>query len=157
LDQAPGGGTVGRDTCLEVKLKVLRNSSYYDRNIMPLLGMLNFVALSITALEPENFFERALITLNITFVEIGMRMTVDSKLPAANYQIKMQRILNEYFFGLLFLVLESLLVYELHNYGFAFTNTIDWSAASAVFAHNSYTLYTYYANARRVREDMFRR
>jgi len=64
LDHGPGGGAA-HDTCLEVKLRVLRNSSYYDRNIMPLLGMLNFVAISITALEPERFFERGLLTLNI--------------------------------------------------------------------------------------------
>lgn len=155
LDHGPGGGTLGRDTCLEVKLKVLRNSSYYDRNIMPLLGMLNFIAISITALEDQNFFERALLTLNIAFVEIGMRMTADSKLPTASYQIKMQRILNEYFFCLLFLVLESLIVYELHNFGFAYTVAIDWFAALAVFAHNAFTLYNYYSDARRVRENMF--
>lgn len=155
LDHGPGGGTLGRDTCLEVKLKVLRNSSYYDRNIMPLLGVLNFVAITITALEADTFFERALLTLNIAFVEIGMRMTVDSKLPTASYQIKMQRILNEYFFGLLFLVLESMLVYELHDFGFEYTVVIDWIAAIAVFSHNAYTLFTYYADARRVRENMF--
>jgi hypothetical protein len=156
LDHGPGGGgTLGSDTCLEVKLKVLRNSSYYDRNIMPLLGVLNFVAISITALEDQNFFERALLTLNIAFVEIGMRMTADSKLPPASYQIKMQRILNEYFFSLLFLVLESLLVYELQKYGFAYTVVIDLCAALAVLAHNVFTLFEYYSDARRADETMF--
>jgi hypothetical protein len=154
LDHGPGGGSVGHDTCLEVKLKVLRNSSYYDRNIMPLLGMLSFVAITITALEAHEFFERALLTLNIAFVEIGMRMTVDSKLPSASYQIKMQRILNEYFLGLLFLVLESICVYKLDEWGFAYTSAIDWFAALAVFSHNTYTLFAYYSYARRVRENM---
>uniref|UniRef100_A0A8J9X1G5 Uncharacterized protein n=1 Tax=Phaeodactylum tricornutum TaxID=2850 RepID=A0A8J9X1G5_PHATR len=154
LDHGPGGN-IDRDTCLEVKLKVLRDSSYYDRNIMPLLGLLNFVAISITALEAQNFFERALLTLNITFVEIGMRMTADSKLPSASYQIKMQRILNEYFYGLLVLVLESLFVYELHNYGFRGTGVVDAIAALAVFSHNAYTLFTYYSDAATAQKKFF--
>jgi hypothetical protein len=151
LEYGPGGGHIETsETCLEVTLPVWRNSSYYDRNIMPLLGMLHLVAITITALEAENFFERALLTLNIAFVEIGMRMTADSKLPTASYQIKMQRILNEYFFGLLFLVLESMLVYELHNAGYRFTNTIDWMAALMILSHNIYTLVTYYWDAKRI-------
>jgi hypothetical protein len=150
-----GSNTSNCDMCLDVKLRVLRNSSYYDRNIMPLLGMLNFVAVSITALDDKDFFQRALLTLNIAFVEIGMRMTADSKLPTASYQIKMQRILNEYFFGLLFLVLESLLVYEMQRYGFRHTGIIDWCAALAVFSHNTLTLYAYYSDARRARTSMF--
>jgi hypothetical protein len=150
-----GVSTSSCDMCLDVKLRVLRNSSYYDRNIMPLLGMLNFVAVSITALDDKDFFQRALLTLNIAFVEIGMRMTADSKLPTASYQIKMQRILNEYFFGLLFLVLESLLVYEMQRYGFRHTGIIDWCAALAVFSHNTLTLYGYYSDARRARTSMF--
>jgi len=64
LKHGPGGGSA-HDTCLNVKLRVLRNSSYYDRNIMPLLGMLNFVAIGITFLEADKFFERGLLTLNI--------------------------------------------------------------------------------------------
>jgi hypothetical protein len=151
LEYGPGGGHIETsETCLEVTLPVWRNSSYYDRNIMPLLGMLHLVAITITALEAENFFERALLTLNIAFVEIGMRMTADSKLPTASYQIKMQRILNEYFFGLLFLVVESMLVYELHNAGYRFTNTIDWMAALMILSHNIYTLVTYYWDAKRI-------
>ena len=64
LNHGPGGGAAN-DTCLVVKLRVLRNSSYYDRNIIPLLAMLNFVAISITFLEAQRFFERGLLTLNI--------------------------------------------------------------------------------------------
>lgn len=148
LDHGPEGACRrSKDKCLSVKLKVWRNSSYYDRNIMPLLGMLNAVAISITALEAHNFFQRALLTLNIAFVEIGMRMTADSKLPTASYQIKMQRILNEYFFGLCFLVLESLLVYELNEYGFRYTGYIDWAAALGVLLHNLLTQRAYHRDA----------
>jgi hypothetical protein len=41
---------------------------------MPLLGVLNIVAISILTLDATNFFERGLMALNITFVEIGLRM-----------------------------------------------------------------------------------
>jgi len=83
-----------------------------------------------------------------------MRMTADSKLPTASYQIKMQRILNEYFFGLTFLVLESLLVYELHEWGFGYLGLVDGLAALTVFSHNVLTLVTYYLDAHRAREHM---
>ena len=76
LDYGAGGGQL-KDKCLEVNLKVIRDSSYYDKNIMPLLGLLNLVAVSITALEAQDFFQRGLLTLNIAFVEIGIRMTTD--------------------------------------------------------------------------------
>lgn len=85
-----------------------------------------------------------------------MRMTTDSKLPTAFYQIKIQRILNEYFFGLLFLVLESLLVYELNEWGFRNTVLVDRLAALAVFSHNLFTVICYYRDARRARARILR-
>ena len=127
-----------------------RNSYYYDRNIVPLLALLNFVAITITALGAEKFFERGLLTLNIAFVEISIRMATDKHLPSVPYQIKLQRVLNEYFFGLLFLVLESNLVFELQRYGYgALAGPIDIFAASAVSTHNVWTLYDYYVVSRR--------
>jgi len=153
LNHGPGGGAT-QDQCIEIKLSVLRDSSYYDYNIMPILAMLNFVAISITALEATDFFQRGLLTMNIAFVEIGMRMTVDSRLPTVSYQIKMQRILNEYFFGLLMLVLESIVVYELNRYGFKQTGWIDGAAAIAMLTHNAVSMYKYYADARRMKRQV---
>ena len=80
-----------------------------------------------------------------------MRMTTDSKLPTAFYQIKIQRILNEYFFGLLFLVMESLLVYELNEWGFIYTVVVDRLAALVVLAHNLVTVVGYYRDAHHAR------
>jgi hypothetical protein len=144
LDHGPTGMVnMSNEQVLTVKLAVMRDSSYYDRNIVPLMGLLNFVAISIVALDASEFFERALLTLNIAFVEIGMRMTTDKHLPSVSYQIKMQKILNEYFICLLLLVLESNVVYELHRAGFDenVTNFVDWLAAVLVFSHNAWTLY----------------
>lgn len=114
--------------------------------------MLNLVALTITALGADKFFERGLLTLNIAFVEISIRMNTDQRLPSVPYQIKLQKVLNEYFFGLLFLVLESNLVFELNRYGLgAFSGPIDIIAAGTVFIHNIWILYDYYVVSRRAK------
>lgn len=69
--------------------------------------------MSTIVLDPSEFGSRGEIILAIAFVSIGIRLTVDSKLPQVGYQIKMQRILNRFFYTLLFLHLESSLVYYL--------------------------------------------
>lgn len=127
-----------------------------DKNIMPILGLLNLVAVSIVCLEPENFFQRGLLTLNIAFVEIGIRMTTDSHLPSVAYQIKMQRMLNEYFCGLLFLVLESIVVYEMWHFGCSQfqTDLIDWIAAILSLAHNVWTQFFYYRDAAQAKREI---
>lgn len=59
LNHGPGGGVRSgeqEEQCLTVKLRVRRDSYYYDRNVVPLLGMLNFVAITITALAADRFF-----------------------------------------------------------------------------------------------------
>lgn len=95
------------DHCLNVKLKVKRNSGYYDNNIMPLLSVLNLVSISILALYSENYFQRSLMALKIAFVEVGLRLSFESHLPCVGYQIKLQRILNSFFYSILSIVLES--------------------------------------------------
>jgi hypothetical protein len=157
LRHGPGESGRGgnKDQCLLVSLRIMRDGSYYNQNIMPLLGLLNFVAVAIAiALPAEEAFQRGLLLLNIAFVEIGIRMTTDSRLPSVSYQIKMQRILNEYFAILLLLVLESMFVFELYTYGVPYTGYLDTFAALAAFAHNAWTLITYYGAAKRVRMEV---
>lgn len=96
-----------QDFYLKVKLKVKRNSGYYDKNIMPLLSVLNLVSISILTLDADNYFQRTLMSLNIAFVEVGLRMALDNHLPSVGYQIKLQRILNFYFYSILSIALES--------------------------------------------------
>ena len=45
----------GQDECLEVKFRVRRESSYYDRNIIPLIALLNIVGVCLLALTPEDY------------------------------------------------------------------------------------------------------
>lgn len=115
-DQLNGREQDNCDTCLQVKLHVQRDSAYYDRNIIPLLTALNLVGISTLALAPSKFGSRGQIIVATAFVEIGLRMTLDSRLPHVGYQIKMQVVLNNFFFGLLFLVLGSSINYLVLNY-----------------------------------------
>jgi hypothetical protein len=133
------------DDCLQVKLHVERESSYFDRNIIPLLACLNLVAICTLALTAEEFGNRGEMILATSFVEIGIRMTVDSRLPVVGYQIKMQFVLNNFFFGLLFLVIESSVAYLLHDAGHVhWAILLDRTAAAAEFIHMSLVLCVYY-------------
>lgn len=81
-----------RDRYLEVQLPVYRSSGHYDRSIMPILALLNIVA--ITCL-PRNFDSATASTetmLAIAFVQVGIRLTIDSRLPSVGYQIKIQKV-----------------------------------------------------------------
>ena len=132
------------DQCLQVKLHVHRDSSYYDRNIIPLLAMLNVVAVSTLSLEARRFSPRGQMILATSFVEIGIRMTVDSRLPLVGYQIKIQVVLNNFFYGLLFLGLESSVVYALsQNHGVDCV-WIDHAAVIAELLHLVTVLMWYY-------------
>jgi hypothetical protein len=123
------------DQCLQVKLRVSRESSYFDRNIIPLLAALNVVAISTIALSAERFGSRGEMQLAISFVEMGVRMTLDSRLPIVGYQIKMQQVLNNFFYGLLFLTLESSANYLLYYSGSTYTKTVDQITAVLSLLH----------------------
>lgn len=132
-----------RDRCLQVKLRVMRESSYYDRNIVPLLAALNTVGICTLVMNANQFGARGEMILATAFVEIGIRMTVDSRLPVVGYQIKMQWVLNNFFFGLLFLVGESSIAYLLNEYGYEAVGLVDQCAALAEFLHMLFVLFIY--------------
>lgn len=146
-----------QDEYLKVRLTVLRDSGYYDYNIMPILALLQVVVMSILCLPATKFFNRALLLLNIAFVEIGIRMTVDSHLPSVGYQIKMQRILNQFFAGILFIVLESAAnhvlleneVVQLHT-----THLIDLVVGLIAVVHLLYTVSYYYWDMYRANKNL---
>mmetsp|Transcript_36511 Transcript_36511/g.55863 ORF Transcript_36511/g.55863 Transcript_36511/m.55863 type:complete len:167 (+) Transcript_36511:514-1014(+) len=116
-----------------------------------MLATLDVVATALLLLDATSFFQRALLFLNITFVEIGIRMQLDSKLPNVGYQIKMQTILNNSFFRLLGLELESSMVYYLtHIRGWSVEHAdiIDMIAASISLVHAIFMLHVYYKDKR---------
>lgn len=141
------------DYFLRTSIKVSRDSGYYDSNIMPLLGMLNIVAISILSLDATNFFQRALLALNIAFVEIGLRMTLDSKLPHVGYVIKMQKVLNWFFFSILWQMLESAILKFLFEYGYCSlltTRHVDVVVVILLLVNQVYLTF-YYAK----KDDLF--
>jgi hypothetical protein len=145
------------DTYLKVSVNVLRQSGYYDNNIVPLLALLNVVAVSVLTLEDREFFNRGLLTMNIAFVEIGIRMTADSHLPSVGYEIRLQRILNEFFCVLMFLVLEAMLVYVMREYyGIpqVFAKAVDWITGISALLHNLITVVRYYDSQRQAHKRL---
>jgi hypothetical protein len=76
LDFGSQSGVSTRDQYLQVKLRVTRESSYIDRNIIPLLAALNMVAICTLALDAASFGARGEMILAISFVEIGIQLTV---------------------------------------------------------------------------------
>ena len=139
------------DVHLKISLNVLRESGYYDNNFVPLLALLNVVAVSVLTFDDTEFFYRGLITLNIAFVEMGIRMTTDAHLPSVGYEIRLQRILNEFFVVLMMLVLEAMFVYVLRTYynvSADFTLTVDWITAILALLHNIVTVTRYYKSKR---------
>ena len=141
------------DYFLRTSLKVSRDSGYYDNNIMPLLGMLNIVAISILTMDATNFFKRALLALNIAFVEIGLRMTLDSHLPHVGYSIKIQKVLNWFFFSILSQMLESAILNFLLENGYcslATTRHVDAVVVIMLLSNQVY-LSLYYTK----KDDLF--
>ena len=144
-----------RDKCLQVKLGVKRESSYYDRNIVPLLAALNVSAICILALDAQLFGARGECILAISFVEIGIRMTVDSRLPVVGYQIKIQYILNNLFLALLGFVAESSVAYLLcttqyntGSYDYShFAGMLDIVASIGGIVHLIIVLSIYYSGS----------
>mmetsp|Transcript_42936 Transcript_42936/g.91293 ORF Transcript_42936/g.91293 Transcript_42936/m.91293 type:complete len:465 (+) Transcript_42936:270-1664(+) len=135
-----------RDYCLAVKLRVKRNSGYYDKNIMPFLSMLNLVSIGILAQDADNDFQRSLLSLNIAFVEVGLRMTLDSHLPSVGYQIKLQRILNRFFYSILTIVLESSILKFLIDHdvcSISFTRKVDLVMVVLLLMNQAYLSLVY--------------
>jgi len=131
-----------QEFCVKTKIRVKRNSAYYDRNIMPLLDILNLVSISIlVSLDATNFFQRGLLCLNIAFVEVGLRTSLDARLPTVGYEIKMQKLLNSFFFSILYIVLESAamkVLIENHHWPVQRTRFIDRVVASLLLVNQLY-------------------
>lgn len=152
----------GPDQYLKVGLKVKRNSGYYDKNIIPLLNILNLVSISILCLDATFFFQRGLMCLNIAFVEVGLRMSLDSKLPNVGYEIKMQQVLNYFFYSKLWIVIQSAILLFLIDKNYlevAATRKVDFTAAilllaNQVFMYLNYIDLSLYSTPRPPSENM---
>mmetsp|Transcript_22597 Transcript_22597/g.45765 ORF Transcript_22597/g.45765 Transcript_22597/m.45765 type:complete len:126 (+) Transcript_22597:406-783(+) len=124
---------------------------------MPLLCALNIVALSVLCLDASNFFKRGLMLLNIAFVQIGIRMSLDNRLPSVGYQIKMQSMLNRFFYSLLFMVIESSFLSLRVDAGLPLKDSriIDLAIAIALLMSTCYMSYSYYKDILNLRWNYF--
>ena len=132
-------------------------TGYYDKNIMPLLSVLNLVSISILTQDADNDFQRSLLALNIAFVEVGLRMALDSHLPSVGYQIKLQRILNFFFYSILAIVLESsILKFLIENEicSISFTRKVDLVMVIFLLLNQAYLslIYTSFHGLRQTTE-----
>ena len=141
-----------RDRYLQVQLPVYRVSGHYDRSIMPLLVVLNIVAITCI---PRNFDSATASTetlLSIAFVQVGIRLTIDSRLPSVGYPIKMQKVLNHAFWMICALALESNVVYFLvikRGWKISTTDRIDLVAAVVALFYTTWIANLYYSFERR--------
>jgi len=140
-----------KDQYLQVQLPVYRVSGHYDRSIMPILALLNVVAITCI---PRNFSSATASTetlLSIAFVQVGIRLTIDSRLPSVSYPIKMQKILNHAFWMICALALESNVVFFLvikRGWEIATTDVIDGISAIVALVYTGYILVLYYGGRR---------
>ena len=143
-----GASAREKDRYLQVTLPVVRESGHFDKSIIPILVVLNIIAISCL---PRNFDSATASTetmLSIAFVQVGIRLTVDSRLPSVGYTIKMQRVLNHCFWLLSLLVLESNTIFFLvmkRGWDRDFTDEIDAYAAVVAFMYNLYIMIIYYS------------
>mmetsp|Transcript_8775 Transcript_8775/g.12780 ORF Transcript_8775/g.12780 Transcript_8775/m.12780 type:complete len:513 (-) Transcript_8775:8-1546(-) len=143
----------GKDQYLQVSLPVQRVSTYYDQSVMPILALLNIVAISCL---PRNFASATASTetiLSIAFVQVGMRLTIDSRLPNVAYQIKIQKVLNRCFWLLCALAFETNVVFFLvkkKGWKIDTTDYIDLCSAILSLIYTFYILCIYYGGIERI-------
>lgn len=137
------------DNFLQVTLPIVRLSGHYDYSIMPMLALLNVVAVTCI---PRNFDSATASTetmLSIAFVQVGIRLSIDSRLPSVGYQIKMQRVMNQCFWLLCALVLESNIIFYLVTKRYWEIDTTDvydfWMAVVALL-YTFYIMVSYYSD-----------
>ena len=136
-----------RDVYLQVRLPVHRKSYYFDSSVMPILAVLNVIAITCLIRNFTSATAAAEILLSIAFVQVGIRLTLDSRLPSVGYQIKMQRVMNCCFWLLSALVLESNLAFFLvvkMGWTVESTDRIDLAAAVAGFGYNAFIVRMYF-------------
>ncbi|KAL7545839.1 hypothetical protein ACHAWF_009188 [Thalassiosira exigua] len=78
----------GRDAFLQVTLPVRRQSCYYDASVLPTLVVLNVIAITCLTRNFASATAATEIMLSIAFVQVGIRLTLDSRLPSVGYPIK---------------------------------------------------------------------
>jgi len=93
------------------KMEVCRDHTYYNRNVMTPLLFLHVVAALSLVLPIEEIRGRLAILFAVAFTEIGLRLSLDARLPKVAGKILIQTMVNSLFYTLLLLAVESNLLY----------------------------------------------
>mmetsp|Transcript_7392 Transcript_7392/g.16758 ORF Transcript_7392/g.16758 Transcript_7392/m.16758 type:complete len:465 (-) Transcript_7392:136-1530(-) len=136
-----------RDEYLQVTLPVYRQSGHYDTSVLPTLAMLNIIAITCLTRNFGSATAATELMLGIAFVQVGIRLTLDNRLPSVGYQIKMQKVMNCCFWLLCGLVLESNMVFFLvkkRGWSFDSADRIDLATACVALMYNVYIIVTYF-------------
>jgi hypothetical protein len=142
-----GSGKTGHDCQLFIQVPVVRESGYYDRNIMPTLLLLSGLAISCLVRNFATDVASIQAMLTIAFVEIGIRLSIDSRLPSVGYPVKLQTLMTHCFWMLCALIFHSNVIFfllkELH-WDMYTTNCIDAVAAVVATLFIIRIAYVYY-------------
>jgi hypothetical protein len=142
-----GTGKTGHDCQLLVQVPVVRESGYYDRNVMPTLLLLSFLAISCLVRNFVVDVTSIQAMLTIAFVEVGIRLSIDSRLPSVGYPVKLQTLMTECFWMLCTLIFQSNVVFFLLkqcNWNIMITNIVDIFAAVSATVFTLRIAYRYY-------------
>ena len=105
------GGRLVQDHFICFSIKARRNHTYFNQNVLTPLLFLHVVAILSLVVPIEEFSTRIAILLAVAFLEIGLRLCFDGKLPKVAYSILIQKLVNYLFYALLLLAVESSLLY----------------------------------------------
>jgi len=105
------GGRLVQDHFVRFSIKARRNHTYFNQNVLTPLLFLHLVAVLSLVVPIEELKTRIAILLAVAFLEIGLRLGFDSRLPKVAYSILIQKLVNYLLYALLLLAVESSLLY----------------------------------------------
>ena len=97
------GGRCVNDRFMRFSFKARRKHAYFNEKILRPLLLIHAVAVLSLVLPIEEISGRISILFAVAFVEIGLRLSLDSRLPKVAYSILMQKMVNHLFYALLLL------------------------------------------------------
>lgn len=84
-------------------------------------------------------------------------LLIDNHLPNVEYEIRLQKILNEFFVVLMLLVLEAMTVYVMRTYHEipgSWTKALDWITGLVAVLHNIRLTALYYVSKQRAKHNL---
>jgi hypothetical protein len=113
IEEVDDSGRVIGGHFMRCRVPVRRQHAYFNQNILLPLFPLHICAILALVLPIEDFGGRSSVLLAVAFLEIGLRLSLDSRLPEVAASILIQKMVNVLFYTLLILTAESGVLYFL--------------------------------------------